>query len=135
MAGTFAVSESADGLGSLVLEAREKLVELRDAEGLEEPFYIRARQLAESIKAQACILNQNRSLDRLRSPDRLIPRDLLNGTLNLDQIHGLRAQVDGCLGQDGLHFCELVLVARDEVEFLGRSHCRCSMKICGPSEG
>jgi hypothetical protein len=38
MAGTFAVSESADGLGSLVLEAREKLVELRDAEGLEEPF-------------------------------------------------------------------------------------------------
>lgn len=38
MAGTFAVSESADRLSSLVLEAREQLVELRDAEGLEEPF-------------------------------------------------------------------------------------------------
>jgi len=38
MAGTFAVGESADRLGSLVLEAREQLVELLDAESLEEPF-------------------------------------------------------------------------------------------------
>ena len=38
MAGTFAVSESADGLGGLVLEAREQLVELRDTKGLEVPF-------------------------------------------------------------------------------------------------
>jgi hypothetical protein len=38
MAGTLAVSESADCLSSLVLEARKQLVELRDAEGLEEPF-------------------------------------------------------------------------------------------------
>ena len=38
MAGTFAVSESANGLGGLVLEAREQLVELRDTKGLEEPF-------------------------------------------------------------------------------------------------
>jgi hypothetical protein len=43
MAGTFAVSESADGLGGLVLEACEQLVELRDAEGLEEPFSARLR--------------------------------------------------------------------------------------------
>jgi len=69
---------------------------------------------------------------RFRSPDRLIPRDLLNGALNLDQIHGLRAQVDSRFGQDGLHFGELVLVACDEVEFFGRRHCRYSMGICGP---
>jgi len=43
MAGTFAVSESADGLGGLVLEAGEQLVELLDAEGLEEPFPARWR--------------------------------------------------------------------------------------------
>jgi hypothetical protein len=43
MAGTFAVSESADCLSSLVLEACEQLVELGDAEGLEEPFPARLR--------------------------------------------------------------------------------------------
>jgi hypothetical protein len=43
MAGTFAVSESADRLSSLVLEACEQLVELRDAEGLEEPFPAKSR--------------------------------------------------------------------------------------------
>jgi hypothetical protein len=41
MAGTFAVSESADGLGGLVFEAGEELVELLDAEGLKEPFSAR----------------------------------------------------------------------------------------------
>jgi len=41
MAGTLAVSESADGLGGLVLEACEQLVELRDAKGFEEPFSAR----------------------------------------------------------------------------------------------
>jgi hypothetical protein len=77
---------------------------------------------------------EERKTYRLRSPDRLIPRNLLNGALDLDQIHGLRAQVDGRLGQDGLHFGELVLVARDEVEFLGRRHCCCSTEMCGPRE-
>jgi hypothetical protein len=43
MAGTFAVSESADCLGGLILETCEQLVELRDAEGLEEPFSARLR--------------------------------------------------------------------------------------------
>jgi hypothetical protein len=38
MARTLTVSESADGLGGLVLETCEQLVELRYAEGLEEPF-------------------------------------------------------------------------------------------------
>jgi hypothetical protein len=43
MAGTLAVSESADRLSSLILEACEQLVELRDAEGLEKPFPARLR--------------------------------------------------------------------------------------------
>jgi hypothetical protein len=43
MARTLTVSESADGLGGLVLEACEQLVELRDAERLEEPFAARSR--------------------------------------------------------------------------------------------
>lgn len=66
---------------------------------------------------------KGRKTYRLGSPLRLVRRNLLNGALYLDQIHGLRAQVDGRLGQDGLHFGQLVLVARDEVEFFGGSHC------------
>lgn len=38
LSGTFAVSECAHGLGALVFEACEELVEVLGAEGLEEPF-------------------------------------------------------------------------------------------------
>jgi hypothetical protein len=51
MSGTLAVSESANRLGSLVLEAREQLVELRDAERLEEPFPAKISRLSSGCDA------------------------------------------------------------------------------------
>jgi hypothetical protein len=59
---------------------------------------------------------------RLSSPPRFIRRNLLDRALDFNKVHGLRLQFDRRLRQDGLHFSELVLVARDEVELFGR-HC------------
>lgn len=52
----------------------------------------------------------------------LVLGNLLNRALDLEQIDRLTLQPDGRGGQDGLHFGQFVLVARDEVELFGR-HC------------
>jgi hypothetical protein len=60
---------------------------------------------------------------RLSSSPRLVRRNLLNRALDLNKVDGLRLQLDGRLGQNGLHLGQLVFVAGDEVEFFGCHFC------------
>lgn len=47
----------------------------------------------------------------------LVPRDFLDGTLDLDQVDILIPQLDDA-GENGLNLCELVLVAGNKVQML-----------------
>ena len=59
--------------------------------------------------------------------------DFLDGALDLDEVEGFTADVDGG-AEDGFYFGEFVLVAGDEVEGLGRHLCRaCGLEIESPA--
>lgn len=65
----------------------------------------------------------------LRSSPAFIFRDFLDSALDFDQVERLGAQLYHA-GEDRLDFCELVLVARDEVQVLGHRGRRRSSLLC-----
>lgn len=119
VARALGVPEGADGLGGLVLEAVEHLVQVLDADGLHEPFDVWSREVVHGLEAEAGILHQDGATNMLGSPPALVQRHLLHSALDLNQIHALVTQLDAAVSQDGLDFGKLVGVAGDEVELLG----------------
>ena len=83
--------------------------------------HIRTRQAVEGVEAEAGILDEDGALDGVGGGATLLDGDLVDGALDLGQVEGLAAHLDGGL-EDGLDLGQLVGVAADKVYDRGRRH-------------